>query len=127
MSSSSIIRDVAGTSFVQWCHHISGPAEHSCLMDYVFEWLESGDGIRACNGDWSTYLTALVGIVSKWHTRPGVTDYVDPDSGQLLQRRVSAIFDELDGHNHPALDRYQFEQMCFEYKYPYSESRQDAP
>jgi hypothetical protein len=126
MSSAKIITEVE-SSFRGFCEVTSsdqvrtfvGGKKTYCLMDFVQAWIESGVGIRACNGDHHTYLIGLVGIIDEWRQHPSITDYVDLESNRSVQRRASSVFDGELGHNHFAFEQFWFEEQAFMHKYPH--------
>jgi hypothetical protein len=94
----------------------------SCLMDFVEAWLQDGPGIDICNGDYGTYMIALVGIIDEWVNWPNITDYaIVPEDlneeDQMVERRVSKIFAD-ESLQHRAFDRYCFERLAFARMYP---------
>jgi hypothetical protein len=66
------------------------------LADYIEGWLRSGHGVRACHGNFPTYLVALTVIIDYWLKNPGVTAYMlegrSDDEHRYIERRVTVIF-----------------------------------
>ncbi len=88
-----------------------GDRSDRCLMDYVQAWVESGEGIRDCAGNFETYLLAVIAIINLWTERPEVLTYVPEDeTSENIQRNVSSIF---GGNGRFALDRHWFAQLAF--------------
>jgi hypothetical protein len=93
-------------SFFKWCSETSPSAsshdeERSCLADYIRDWVESGIGVRACLGDFQTFLIATTSIIDRWHKQidDGLLDYApapddDPEAlinEDIIERRVERI------------------------------------
>jgi hypothetical protein len=77
----------------------SGPGQRTCLADFIRLWMEKGDGVRCCLGDYHTYLIGVIVIADKWSRDPTVLDYPTPGGPQIQSRRVSELLS-----NSPARD-----------------------
>jgi hypothetical protein len=86
-------------------------AEPTCLADFIKAWVQSGEGIRACIGDFQVFLITVIAIINDWRTDPGFLDYVTDEDG-LMERRPESIFGERD-LNHPILDPHFFATWKF--------------
>jgi hypothetical protein len=98
-------------------------SSHCCLMDYIAEWIISGHGVKACAGDFQTYLIAVIGIIEQWMTHPNILRFVPEDSvdPNVIPRHVASIWRDYrpgDGAKHYALDQYWFTQQVFDYCHP---------
>jgi hypothetical protein len=116
----------AASNFSEWSVDTSTPdlglsGEPSCLTDFLYAWLKSGHGVRACHGDFTTFLCAIPIIIEEWLTLDRKLNYLedlDPDTlgedeNNLLEheRVVSTVF----GKNRDMLilDRGFFEACTF--------------
>lgn len=95
------------------------PGGLTCFADFVYVWLRSGKGVRACQFNWETFLIALHGLIDNWMSDPKVTDYVEgrseEDEGNgpiIVTRLVDSIFGE-SGLEHRILDPHFFAQCVF--------------
>ncbi len=92
-------------------------AKSPCLADLIAAWLRSDCGVRACHGDFETYLVAIIGIIDSWLRDPAILGHVVEQDEQGNQgavlRRVSSIFGD-EGFRHRTLDRYFFASQVFD-------------
>jgi|GEM_PF-3361805 hypothetical protein len=93
--------------------------EPVCLADYIQAWVVSGDGVRACQGNFETYLVAVVAIINEWIEHPDHTlnyvEYVEEpadEDDRVIERRVSKLFRDDDQHRF-ILDRDFFTFWAF--------------
>lgn len=74
--------------------------KNHCLADFIQAWVESGHGVRACLGDFQTFLIAVSALTHYWHQEPSTLDYLpssggedgDIDESSVVERRVRYIF-----------------------------------
>ncbi|MFK4102904.1 hypothetical protein ACI2L1_23020 [Streptomyces sp. NPDC019531] len=92
--------------------HLDDPP---CLADYVCDWVRSGRGVRACRGDFTTFMIALPAIIDEWLKHESSLNYVkenhESDECEIVERRVSSIFGRLNSYGHHVLDP-DFFAMC---------------
>lgn len=93
--------------------------EPACLADYIQAWVVSGHGVRACQGNFETYLIAVVAVINEWVQCPDHTlnyvEYVEdpPDEDvRVIERRVSKVFRD-DDPQRLILDRDFFAFWAF--------------
>jgi len=93
-------------------------SEPTCLADFIKAWTQSGEGVRACIGDFHTFLITVIAIIDEWRTDPVVLDYVTDDeisetSGyRIIERRPEALFGERN-LAHDILDPHFFATWTF--------------
>ena len=92
--------------------------EPTCLGDYIKAWLASGEGIRACIGDYQTFLMAVIAIIDGWLSDEKFLDYVTGEDEQaaggpeFIERRPQAIFNKR-GLDHDIMDPHFFATRLF--------------
>lgn len=91
--------------------------EPTCLADYIRVWVECGEGVHACLGDYQVFLIAVIAIINDWRTDPKLLDYVtdgDPVTGEseIIERRLGTIFGE-DDLRHIIFDPHWFATFVF--------------
>jgi hypothetical protein len=85
--------------------------EPACLADFIKAWVQSGEGVRACIGDFQTFLITVIAVIDEWRTDPVLLDYVTDDS-HIIERRPTTIFGERD-LAHDILDPHFFATRKF--------------
>jgi hypothetical protein len=92
--------------------------EPVCLADYIQAWVQSGDGVRQCNGDFQTFLITVIGIIDEWRTDERFLDYVTSEHERstsaltAIKRRPKTVFGER-GMDHVILDPHFFATRTF--------------
>lgn len=92
--------------------------EPTCLADYIQAWVQCGEGIRWCIGDFQTFLITVIGIVSEWKSDVRLLDYVTSDeeraagADQFIERRPETVFGERD-LDHVIVDPHFFAVRTF--------------
>jgi hypothetical protein len=123
MSSWSISNRVVD-SFIRYCNETPPSAmfpdyPHDYLADFILCWVESGHGVRACLGDYQTYLTAIPALIHAWHWTPMITDYAPAvgdgglDESAVIERRVEHVFSRQVNVTHRTLDPDFFAECAF--------------
>lgn len=85
--------------------------EPVCLADFIKAWVQSGEGVRACIGDFHTFLITVIAVIDDWRTDPVVLDYVTDDD-QIVERRPTTLFGERD-LEHDIIDPHFFATWKF--------------
>lgn len=117
MSSRSIAVE-AVASFAMWVGY--SKIDSRCLSDFIYAWVASGEGIRACHGDYPTYLVGVIAIIEAWHDGRLKLNRLTPEDGEI-ERQVSKMFDrddELDDDYDGILDPHWFAHCTFNTLYP---------
>ena len=84
--------------------------KNHCLADFIQAWVDSGHGVRACRGDFQTFLVAVSALTHYWHHDPSVLDYLPSDGDEgvdesgVIERRVRFIFPPGQAVNHVIFD-----------------------
>ena len=83
--------------------------KNHCLADFIQAWVDSGHGVRACRGDFQTFLVAVSALTHYWHQDSTVLDYLPSDGdgvdeSRVVERRVRFIFPPGQAVNHVIFD-----------------------
>jgi len=92
--STGLIAEDAVESFFGFVYNTPDSAlsrrERGCLAGFIQAWIASGEGIRATNGDFQTYLIAVVCIINRW-MQGYLLDYDPRDESPRVERRVDKL------------------------------------
>lgn len=103
-------------------HEERGEAEATCLMDYLYVWLDEGDATQRC-ADFEDWLMTVIAIIDRvgrggsGFVYPGEEHHIDLEWAQNPERhgrqganlRLPILDAEMD-LQHPALDRAVFKR-----------------
>jgi hypothetical protein len=109
------IDDKVQTAFGHWQLSEAHPdiAEES-LSEFIWRWVECGKGVVACNGDFQTYLIAVICIIKEWHAGGYSHGSVSPSPDELFRKNSSVSGDPFG----EILDQHWFEQCVFKTLHP---------
>jgi hypothetical protein len=111
----------------QWCG-----CKGFSLMDCIAAWVESGHGVRACAGDFQTYLIAIIMDTDAWHREADlfvnepVYPFVEGEYASLrpasLDRREHSCSSHADDNDlaHRAYSQSWFATQVFDRLHPES-------
>jgi hypothetical protein len=106
--STASIQSIAVSSFYSFVQDTPSSAfaerDLQSLAGYIAKWVRDGHGVHDCQGDFQTFLIAVVSIIDCWHRDPELLDYAPrdqepaPGSNSLARehRTVDRIF-QTDG------------------------------
>jgi hypothetical protein len=65
---------------------------HLYFEDYVRDWLDSGEGVRAAGGDYSMFLHGVIVAINDWLVDPSFADHDPLDGeGERFERRLRGV------------------------------------
>jgi hypothetical protein len=92
---------------------------HDFLADYIRSWVKSGHGVRACLGDFQTFLMAVTAIIHYWHKEPMTLVYApedvdgNVDETKVVERTIHNIFPAGASIVHEIFDPDFFTECAF--------------
>jgi hypothetical protein len=81
--STESIQSIAVSSFYSFVQDTPSSAfaerDLQSLAGYIAKWVRAGHGVHDCQGDFQTFLIAVISIIDCWHREPGLLDYAPQD------------------------------------------------
>jgi hypothetical protein len=98
--------------FAEFIKSSPEPQQSTDLVDFILEWLENGQAVVESGGDFGTYMTGVVHIITKWLDDPPILHYRPSTGGDAGSDRIATGVCNITG-SPLALDRDYFQTILF--------------
>ncbi len=96
--------------FVRGYDNLDRLDDFEYLAEYLMLWVESGDAIEFCAGDFGTLMNGVAMIFAQYFKDPPLLDY--NDGTQVHERRVKGFVD-LELSSGLCMDRFWWDRQVF--------------